>query len=34
MSRTTTAIWVIFIGVGGGTICRVSLSAICFLLSW
>jgi hypothetical protein len=22
MSRTTTAIWVIFIGVGGWTICR------------
>src|SRR6185312_16752750 len=26
MSRTTTAIWVIFMGVGGGMICRVSLS--------
>jgi hypothetical protein len=28
MSRTTTAIWVIFIGVGGGMICLVSLSVM------
>jgi hypothetical protein len=33
MSRTTTAIWVIFIGVGGGTIWGVSLVDMCFLLS-
>jgi hypothetical protein len=31
MSRTTTAIWVIFMGVGGVTICRVS--DMLFLLS-
>src|SRR6185437_14956391 len=35
MSRTTTAIWVIFIGVGGARICR-SLSLAMFVLraSW
>ena len=31
MSRTTTAIWVIFMGVGGATICRALSLAMLFL---
>src|SRR5712692_6534788 len=34
MSRTTTAIWVIFMGVGGVTICLPFPLAMFFLLSW
>src|SRR5438105_10485082 len=34
MSRTTTAIWVIFMGVGGVMICLPVPLAMFFLLSW